>query len=227
MGAIKVYSKDALAQHKSKVAMPADLRLRDHVREARTQNGVVYEFIGTDSFGSEWNERRRYEVDAGRDEEPILYTPIYDVINDSNLPKNVSVQRMGPGGVVLSEINEGGEVTFATIESSEFSVPIKHYGVGSGVQQGPGRVQRAVARTDHGATAVGIAYNALLNHLHFNPILTATAMRRPTRRLPTRAGDNDGGGLSYSPSRMPLPTAARMRPIRGAVRMRCWSALRM
>ena len=39
----------------------------------------VYEFIGTDSFGTQWADRQRYEIDAGRDEEPMVYTPIYDI----------------------------------------------------------------------------------------------------------------------------------------------------
>lgn len=170
MGAMKFYSKELLAQHKQKIAMPQDLRLREHVRESRTQQGVIYEFIGMDTFGEEWSERRRYEVDAGRDEEPILYTPIYDVINDPNLPKNISVQRMGPGGVVLSELEEGGEVKFATIESSEFSVPIKHYGVG--LEYSKDLVAfNELWRVPIMERQVGIAYNALLNHLHFNPIL--------------------------------------------------------
>lgn len=173
MSAIKFYSRELLAQQKPKITFPQDLRMREHLREVRTQDGQVYEFIGMDTFGSEWSERRRYEVNAGRDEEPILYTQIYDVVNDPNLPKNISVQRMGPGGVVLQEILEGGEVRFASIESSEFSVPIRHYGVG--LEYSKDLVAfNELWRVPIMERQVGIAYNALLNHLHFNPILAYT-----------------------------------------------------
>src|SRR5690554_3034658 len=109
--AIKIISRDLLAKNKSTVAFPKGLRLADHVRETRDPH--IYEFVGTDTFGQEWNERRRYEVDAGRDQVPLLYTPIYREIRDANLPRNISIQRIGPGGVILEEVSEGGEVKFA------------------------------------------------------------------------------------------------------------------
>lgn len=170
---IAFYGKELLAKHRPKVVFPRDLRLQDHVREMRDNGQQVYEFVGTDTFGAEWYTRQRYEVDSGRQEEPILYLPIYEEIRDSSLPKNVGVQRLGPGGVVLEEIFEGGEVKFATIESSEFSVPIRHWGTGLEYSKDL-VVFNELWRVPVIERAVGIAYNALLNHVHLSPILTAT-----------------------------------------------------
>src|SRR5690606_26720258 len=109
----------------------------------------------------------------GRDQVPLLYTPIYREIRDANLPRNISIQRIGPGGVILEEVSEGGEVKFASVQSSEAAVRIRHYGVGLEYSKdlvvfnelwGVPIVERQV----------GIAYNALLNHIHFSPILTAS-----------------------------------------------------
>jgi len=171
---IKIYSKEHLAKQRAKIAFPRDFRLQDQVREIRDPNGGhVYEFIGTDTFGAEWNERRRFEVDAGRDEEPVLYTPIYDEIRDASLPENISVFRIGPGGVVLEEIFEGGEVKFASVTSSEVTVRIRHYGVGIEYSKDL-VVYNQLWRVPIIERQAGIAYNALLNHVHLSPILNYT-----------------------------------------------------
>lgn len=168
----KFYSKETLQKNKEKIAFPSNLRLKDHLTPLQGQRDV-YEFVGSDSFGSEWNERRRYEVDAGRDEEPILYTPIYNEIRDASLPESIPVYKVGPGGVVLEEINEGGEVKFASVTSSEFSVLMKHYGVGLEYSKDL-VVYNQLWRVPIVERQAGVAFNALLNHIHFNPILTAT-----------------------------------------------------
>lgn len=170
--AIKIYSPEHLAQHKPKVAFPRDLRLSDHMRPTR-ENGRVYEFIGTDTFGSEWYTRRQYEIEAGRVEVPILYTPIYETIQDANLPRNVSVQTMGPGGVALEEIFEGGEVKFASISAGQKAVTLAHYGVG--LEYSDDLVAyNELWNVPIVERAVGQAYNALLNHLHLYPIISAS-----------------------------------------------------
>lgn len=170
---MKFISKERLAKEKDKVAFPANLRLTEHVREMRGGNGRIFEFVGSDTFGDEWNQRRRYEVDAGRDMEPLLYPAVYSEIRDANLPEVVPVYRIGPGGVVFEEIFEGGEVKFASVTSSEFSVKIRHYGQGLEYSKDL-VVFNQLWRVPIVERQAGIAYNALLNHIHFSPILTAT-----------------------------------------------------
>jgi hypothetical protein len=170
---IKILSRETLKQDKPKIAFPQGLNLRDHVREINQGNQRIYEFIGTDSFGAEWNERRRFEIDAGRVEEPLVYQPIYDIINDATLPKNVSVNQIGPGGVVFEEVKEGGEVKFSSVTSSEFSVSIRHWATGLEYSKDL-VIFNELWRVPVFERAMGIAHNALLNHLHLSPILTAT-----------------------------------------------------
>lgn len=172
----KIISKALLAKQKAKIPFPKGFRLEDHLREVRSGASGghrVYEFIGSDSFSDEWNQRQQFEVDAGRDEEPILYTPLYDVTNDPNLPEIINLYKIGPGGVVFEEINEGGEVKFVTIDSSEETVRIRHYGAGLEYSKDLVVFNRLwdVAIVERQA---GIAYNALLNHIHLYPYISYT-----------------------------------------------------
>lgn len=171
---MKIYSKDLLAKSKASAQFPQGFRLADHVhlRETNAQSGHhIYEFTGTDDFGAQWQTRQLFEVNAGRDEEPILYTPLYDIVSDTGLPKNVSVNQLGPGGVIFEEVFEGGEVKFSSITSGEYSVPIRHWATGLEYSKDLVIYNELwnVAITER---QMGIAHNALLNNLHFAPILT-------------------------------------------------------
>lgn len=170
---MKVISKQRLAVEKDKIAFPKNLRLNEQVREMRNSNGSVYEFVGSDTFGTEWNERRRYEVDAGRDLEPLLYTPLYSEIRDASLPRNISVYRVGPGGVVFEEVLEGGEVKFSSVTSSDFTVALRHYATGLEYSKDL-MVYNELWNVPIVERQAGIAFNALMNHIHLSPILTAT-----------------------------------------------------
>lgn len=167
------YSKQRLAKDKEKIAFPRNFQLREMVTERRNGRETIYEFTGSDTFGTEWNDRRRYEVDAGRDLEPILYAPLYNVIRDPSLPRNISVYRIGGGGVVFEEVFEGGEVKFASVTSSEFTVAMRHYGVGLEYSKDL-IMYNELWNVPVVERQAGIAYNALLNHVHLSPILTAT-----------------------------------------------------
>lgn len=169
---IQIYSKALLAKSKPTIPFPRGLELRDHVREmGYKENGHrIYEFTGTDNFGAEWQQRQFFEVNAGRDEEPLVYQPIYDITNDANLPKNVDVNRIGPGGVVFEEVFEGGEVKFSSITSSEFTVPIRHWATGLEYSKDL-VIFNSLWNVPLIERQMGIAHNALLNHLHLHPII--------------------------------------------------------
>ncbi len=190
----KILSKANLAVEKPKVAFPKGLRLDEHLREIRNPGtggsaGKIYEFLGSDTFSDEWNQRQQFEVDAGRDEEPILYTPLYDVINDPNLPEVVNLFKIGPGGVVVEEVYEGGEVKFASVSSSTETVRIKHYGVGLEYSKDLVVFNRLwdVAIVERQA---GIAWNSLLNHIHIYPYISYSyASSNQTAAVTTGATD--------------------------------------
>jgi hypothetical protein len=169
---MKIFSKDLLSKNKERAPFPTGFRLGDHVKEIGTQPSGhrIYEFIGTDNFGADWQQRQYYEVNAGRDEEPILYTPLYDIVADASLPKNVDVNRIGPGGVIFEEVFEGGEVKFSSITSSEYTVPIRHWATGLEYSKDL-VIFNEMWNVPLIERQMGIAHNALLNHLHLNPIL--------------------------------------------------------
>lgn len=156
---------------------PEGFDLRNHVKEVGDamlrRQGVLGEFVGTGNFGSEWTERQRYEVYAGRDMEPELWRGIYVETQDSTLPQVIPVYRMGPGGVVFTEVAEGGEVKFANVESSEFTVRLIDYAVGLKYSKELVKYNQLwdVSIVERQA---GIAHNALQNHIHFSPVLNAS-----------------------------------------------------
>ncbi len=171
----KLHSRDLLAKDKPKIQFPVGFKFADHVREIGEgeKGGHIYEFIGTDTFGPEWTQRQRYEIDAGRDEEPLIYAPLYDIVSDASLPKNVDVETMGPGGVVFEEVYEGGEVKFSGVTAGEYTVPIRHWA--TGLEYSDDLVAfNSLWNIAIFERAMGIAHNALLNHLHLSPITTYT-----------------------------------------------------
>ncbi|HRF99296.1 MAG TPA: hypothetical protein PLZ51_28985, partial [Aggregatilineales bacterium] len=92
--------------------------------------GKIAEFIGSGTFAHQFYERQGYEVDAGRQSEPLLYTALYAITTDTTLPRNVTIYTLGPAGVVFEEVVEGGEVKFVSIGEGSKVVSLKHYATG-------------------------------------------------------------------------------------------------
>lgn len=136
-----------------------------------TKPGTVREFIGTGAFASDFYRRLQYEVDAGRDMEPILFPALYSVTIDSTLPRNIDVSVLGDTGVVFEEVKEGSEVKFASVSQGSKTIPIKHYAVGLEYNEDL-FLYNELWRLATIERNFGIAYNALLNHIHMTPILS-------------------------------------------------------
>lgn len=135
-----------------------------------TRRGAVAEFIGSNNFADAWYERQRYEVDAGREDEPLLYPALYAVTTDAGLPKVISIHTVGDAGVVFEEVKEGGEVKFASVNTGSKNVTLKHYGVALQYTQELFEFNE-LFRLGTLERQFGVAYNALLNHIHLTPIL--------------------------------------------------------
>lgn len=167
---IKFISKELLSVKKPHASLKAGTRLENYVRMVDNNPGMVAEFIGAGDFAAAFNTRQRYEVDMGRQEEPLLYESFYFVNVDPSLPEIVEVNKLGPGGVVFEEVKEGGEVKFMTISEGSYSITQKQYGVGLEYTKRMVKFNQiwnmAIAER-----AVGIGYNALMNHIHIGPIL--------------------------------------------------------
>jgi len=169
----KTITRESLAKERVARGFAKGVQLSEFVKMTPQGGVTLAEFIGNGDFGAAFREQELYMVAAGRDEEPILYDSIYDVIENADLPQNVNVNKMNEAGVVFEEVKEGGEVKFATIDSTSYTVPIKNYAVGMEYTEDLFLYNRvwdlqAIQRR------VGVAYNALLNHIHMNPILVAS-----------------------------------------------------
>lgn len=198
---VKQVSKELLAVEKPRIAFKENFRLSEHLQPVSLPGGkVAHEFIGMDNFAAAFYRRQEYEVDAGRAEEPILYTPLYQVIEDANLPEIVAVNRLGPAGVVFQKVVEGGEVKFATMGESNFAVPIYHHAVALEYSDDLVVYNKLFSVTEV-ERETGIAHNALLNHLHLSPFIDYTyASTNKTNAHST----GNGGEIDYESDKMTL-----------------------
>jgi len=165
-----VIYKDLLAKERPKATFKEGFDITKHIRITNSGGVAVAEFLSTGNFATQFFERQRYEVDAGRDSEPILYDRIYDVTVDPSLPRLIPTNTLGTTGVVFELINEGGEVKFASIGQGSKSIEILHYGVGLEYNEDL-FIYNELFRLPMLERNFGVAYNALLNHIHFKPIL--------------------------------------------------------
>lgn len=168
---IKILTREALAKKTPKREFPKGFKFTDHVREVSGRPGVIAEFIGAGSFANAFVTRQMYEIDAGRDEEPILYESIYDIVESADLPEIMPIDVLGPMGVAFEEVVEGGEVKFATVGQSQKSVRIRQYATALEYTK---KLIMFNQTWDLPTLErqVGNAYNALLNNIHLSPIIS-------------------------------------------------------
>ena len=114
------------------------------------------------------------DVELGREEVQTLYHPIYDTISDSNLPEVLDAKWALRGACVFAQSFEGSEVKFGTLEAE--------YGPTARILTYTAGFEYTKQMKDFNQSfqvemlnrAMGQAYNALCNHLHFAPILDFT-----------------------------------------------------
>lgn len=166
----------------------------------RNSQGLVEAVTTSADVSSDFFKRMEYEVEAGRKEVPILYDGIYEIMVDPNLPEVIEVDKLGPAGVTFNEIPEGGQVDFASITSTGYTLKQKHYGVGLSYTEDMFRYNQTWLfpglERDFGA-----AYNALLNHVHLYPIINYSYDSSNT---------TDGSSLTTFRADDPLPKKYRL-----------------
>lgn len=176
---LRVLSKETLAVKRETAAFNEEVNLREQIRWAGktvTDAGdvaSVMEFIGTGDFASAWFERQRFNIDVGRDQEPTLYEPLYQIERSPDLPKLIDIYSLGPAGVIFDEIKEGGEVKFVTLSESNKTARVRHYGVGVEYSKDM-EIFNELWRLATIERQVGIAHNALLNDIHLSPFIDAS-----------------------------------------------------
>lgn len=166
----KLISREQLAKRTPSVKIPEGFELQSYMRPVDNNGRRVFEFIGTSDFPNEWQNRMWFEIEAGFNEEPILYESIYRTTVDSNLPQIVPIGIMNAAGVVFHEHFEGGESKFINVSAGEASVPIRNWAAILEYSEEL-VIYNQTWRLSDIERAVGIAHNARLNDLHFSPII--------------------------------------------------------
>lgn len=114
------------------------------------------------------------DLQLGREAVPLLYQPVYRRIEDANFTQNVDILPFTRARVVFLEHMELEEVKFGDrVLGAKATVPIVTYA--AGLQWTEDMVlYDKTWEVAEASRALGEAYNALLNHIHFGPILTYT-----------------------------------------------------
>lgn len=112
------------------------------------------------------------DVELGRESVPLLYTPIYDRLQDANFPKEFEAKWAQYGSVVFFEHLEGGEVKFGSLTAEQGPIArIKGYAAGFEYSKEI-ELFNQTFNFELLNRAFGEAYNAILNHLHLGPIIS-------------------------------------------------------
>jgi len=134
---------------------------------------TLKEMIGTDSGAEEFYEKvslEAYQV-IDRHENHPLYTPFYAETVDASLPKTLTIEEMGPYGIVFLEHLEGSEVKFGTLEPGQQKV-IQMTTYAAGLEYTEDMVlYNEFFRVTEQAQAMARAYIALTNYGAFEPIV--------------------------------------------------------
>lgn len=176
----KFVSDATLKKNKPVAQFKEGFRFENHMRFDRDNEGrPIGEFLSTADISNQFFTRQEYEVEAGRQEVPLLYEGIYDVMVDANLPKTVEINTLGPAGVVFEEIAEGGEVKFASISGTNKSLSMRHHAVGLEYTEDM-FIYNQTWLFPGLERDFGNAYNALQNNIHLLPILNGTYTSQTT-----------------------------------------------
>jgi hypothetical protein len=146
----------------------------DFNEEINSGKITLKEMIGTDDGSREFIEKITYDLYQGREAVPLLYKDLYETRSDANFPQTMTAKEFGPVQVVFLQKWEGGEVKFGTIgEGVEKVVSFVTYA--AGIEYDEDIIEyNQTWRVSEIGVAFGEAYNKLLNHIHFYPIISAT-----------------------------------------------------
>jgi hypothetical protein len=132
----------------------------------------VGEFLGSSAMVEELAQIVTVQIESGRDEHPLLYKPFYQTISDAGLPRLISSGFQMWADSVWLEHMEGQEVRFGTTRAEQGpTVPIITYTNGFEWDEDV-EVYDEGWRVELANKSIGDSYNALLNHLHLQPILS-------------------------------------------------------
>ncbi len=112
------------------------------------------------------------DVELGREQVQLLYQPVYERIQDANLPRVIDAKWALTGTVVFTEHIEGEEVKFGRLQAEQGpTARILTYAAGFEYTKEMKDFNEAFSM-ELLNRGIGEAYNALLNHIHLYPILS-------------------------------------------------------
>lgn len=133
----------------------------------------IGEFLGTGNMMEELAQYVTVEIESGRQEVPLLYKSIYQTQTNPNFPRLIDSGFSIFADVVFLQHLEGQEVRFGTTRGEMGpTVPILTYSAGFEWDEDV-EVYDEGWKVSIANESMGKAHNALLNHLHFQPLITA------------------------------------------------------
>lgn len=112
------------------------------------------------------------EVELGREEVPLLYSPIYENITDPSFPRLLDVSWAQEGAVVFLERAEGEEIKFGSLRAEEGPKAQLTSYAGGFQWTKEAEIFNEAYLIGMFNRAFGRAHNMLLNFIHFAPITT-------------------------------------------------------
>lgn len=134
----------------------------------------IGEMITTPDGLNEVIQNTVINLELGREAMPLLYQSIYRRLEDANFTENVDIWPFIHAQVVFLQHMELEEVKFGTRKiGPKETVPILTYAAGFEYTEDMVLYDKTWERAELDR-AMGEAHNALLNHIHFNPIIDFT-----------------------------------------------------
>lgn len=134
----------------------------------------IGEMLTSDQGAEELLKKVVLDVELGREDVPLLYKSIYRTITDRSLPKIIDATFAQRGVVYFTEWQEGEEIKFGALEAeSGPTARLTTYAAGFEYTEDMQEYNESFSMQMLNQ-AFGEAYNALLNHIHFTPILSHT-----------------------------------------------------
>jgi hypothetical protein len=131
----------------------------------------IGEMLTNETARKELVQKVVLDVELGREQVPILYTPIYERLQDPNFPQDFEAKWAQYGTVIFFEHLEGEEVKFGSLQAEKG--PIAHLrGYAAGFEYTKEiQLFNQTFNLELLNRAFGEAHNAILNHLHLGPII--------------------------------------------------------
>ena len=134
----------------------------------------VGEMIATPAGIENIIQRTMIDLQLGRERKPLIYGPIYDEMVDPNFSTPVDVAGFANAQVVFLETLEGEGVKMGHYKvGSKGACPIVTYTGGLEWTEDMVRYNQTWNMTK-ASQAMGEGYNAKMNHIHLDPILSFT-----------------------------------------------------